>query len=61
MTHHTYGLEDMPIEEVKAELSKYRSSQKINISEKSDEELRSLLKILKITFNDMPEEDEEEI
>lgn len=61
MTHHTYGLEDMPIEEVKTELSKYRSSQKINISEKSDEELRSLLKILTITFNDISEDDGEEI
>lgn len=61
MTHHTYGLEDMPIEEVKAELSKYRSSQKINISEKSNEELRSLLQMLKSTFNDIPEEDEEDI
>lgn len=34
MTRRTYGLEDMPIEEVKAELSKYRSSQKINVNEK---------------------------
>lgn len=61
MTHRNDGLEDMHIEDVKTELRKYRSSKDMNLNSKSDEELRSLLGILRATYERFSQEYEEDI